>query len=67
MFFKHVGGDEYRVSMRSKGVIDVNAVANAFGGGGHKNAAGCSAVGPIDVLRRLFVERVSGTTGWTGS
>ena len=67
VFFKHVQGDEYRVSMRSKGAIDVNAVANAFGGGGHKNAAGCTAVGRIDALRQLFVEKVSGTTGWMGS
>ena len=67
VFFKHVQGDEYRVSMRSKGVIDVNAVAKEFGGGGHKNAAGCTAVGRIDALRQLFVEKVSGTTGWMGS
>jgi phosphoesterase RecJ-like protein len=67
VFFKHVQGDEYRVSMRSKGVIDVNAVAKEFGGGGHKNAAGCTAKGRIDALRQLFVEKVSGTTGWMGS
>jgi phosphoesterase RecJ-like protein len=67
VFFKHVQGDEYRVSMRSKGAIDVNAVAKAFGGGGHKNAAGCTAVGRIDALRQQFVEKVSGTTGWMGS
>jgi bifunctional oligoribonuclease and PAP phosphatase NrnA len=67
VFFKHVEGDEYRVSMRSKGAIDVNAVAKVFGGGGHKNAAGCAAVGRLDALRQLFVERISGTTGWTGS
>ena len=53
--------------MRSKGAIDVNAVAKEFGGGGHKNAAGCTAVGRIDALRPLFIEKVSGTTGWTGS
>jgi bifunctional oligoribonuclease and PAP phosphatase NrnA len=67
VFFKRVQGDEYRVSLRSKGAIDVNAVAKAFEGGGHKNAAGCTAVGRIDALRQLFVEKVSGTTGWTGS
>jgi phosphoesterase RecJ-like protein len=66
VFFKHVQGDEYRVSMRSKGAIDVNVVAKEFGGGGHKNAAGCTAVGRIDALRQLFVEKVSGTTGWMG-
>jgi phosphoesterase RecJ-like protein len=67
VFFKQVRGDEYRVSMRSKGAIDVNAVAASFGGGGHKNAAGCSAAGRIDDLRRLFVEKISATSGWTGS
>ena len=67
IMFKHVEGDEYRVSMRSKGAIDVNAVAKMYGGGGHKNAAGCSATGRIDGLRQQFVERVGGTTGWTDS
>ena len=67
IFFKHVEGDEYRVSMRSKGAVDIGAVAKTFGGGGHKNAAGCTAIGPIDALKQLFVEKVSGTTGWTGS
>jgi phosphoesterase RecJ-like protein len=67
VFFKHIEGDEYRVSMRSKGAVDISAVAKAFGGGGHKNAAGCTARGSIDALRTLFVEKVSSTTGWTGS
>jgi bifunctional oligoribonuclease and PAP phosphatase NrnA len=67
IMFKHVEGDEYRVSMRSKGAIDVNAVAKGFGGGGHKNAAGCTATGRIEALRQLFVDKVSGTSGWTGS
>jgi bifunctional oligoribonuclease and PAP phosphatase NrnA len=67
VFFKHAEGDEYRVSMRSKGAVDISAVAKTFGGGGHKNAAGCSATGPIDALKRLFVEKIGGTSGWTGS
>ena len=59
VFFKQAQGDEYRVSLRSKGEVDVGAVAKEFGGGGHKNAAGCSATGPVDDLRTLFVEKVS--------
>lgn len=31
-----------RVSLRSKGAVDVRAVAAAFGGGGHTNASGCT-------------------------
>ncbi len=58
IFFKEVQGDEYRVSMRSKGAIDIAAVAKAYGGGGHKNAAGCSATGPLDSLRHAIVQKV---------
>ena len=52
VFFKQIEGDEYRVSMRSKGDIDIGAVAKEFGGGGHKNAAGCTVTGPIDALQK---------------
>jgi phosphoesterase RecJ-like protein len=58
VFFKQTEGDAYRVSMRSKGDIDIGAVAKEFGGGGHKNAAGCSVTGPIDSLQKLFVELI---------
>jgi phosphoesterase RecJ-like protein len=58
VFFKEIERNEYRVSMRSKGDIDVGAVAKEFGGGGHKNAAGCTKEGAIDDLRRLFVDKI---------
>ena len=42
-----------RISLRSKGT-DVNAIANHFGGGGHKKAAGFTMTGtPFDVLNNL--------------
>ena len=40
--------------MRSKGDVDINAIAKEFGGGGHKNASGCSATGDLEDLKRLF-------------
>ena len=58
VFFKQVEGEQYRVSMRSKGEIDIGAVAKELGGGGHKNAAGCTADGDIDRLRKIFVEKI---------
>jgi phosphoesterase RecJ-like protein len=58
VFFKQVEGDEYRVSMRSKGDIDIGIVAKAFGGGGHKNAAGCTVTGAIDALQKVFIEKI---------
>jgi phosphoesterase RecJ-like protein len=60
VFFKQEEGDEYRVSLRSKGTIDVGAVAREFGGGGHKNAAGCTVTGAIETLQKLFVEKIEG-------
>jgi phosphoesterase RecJ-like protein len=54
VFFKEIGPDQWRVSMRSKGDIDVNAIAKQFGGGGHKNASGCSATGTLSDLTTLF-------------
>ena len=58
VFFKQIEGDDYRVSMRSKGDIDIGLVAKEFGGGGHKNAAGCTVSGPIDALQKQFVEKI---------
>lgn len=58
VFFKQVEGNQYRVSMRSKGNVNIGAVAKEFGGGGHKNAAGCTATGSIESLQSLFVERI---------
>jgi phosphoesterase RecJ-like protein len=44
--------------MRSKGEIDIGAIAKEFGGGGHKNAAGCTVTGAIDTLQKSFVEKI---------
>jgi bifunctional oligoribonuclease and PAP phosphatase NrnA len=59
VFFKEDGPDDWRISMRSKGDVDINAVAKQFGGGGHKNASGCGAKGSIDELKVLFREKIT--------
>ena len=47
----------YKVSMRSKTWLDVSKVAAAFGGGGHKHAAGCTMEGMHrDVINNLSDE-----------
>jgi phosphoesterase RecJ-like protein len=58
VFFKQIEGEQYRVSLRSKGDVDIGAVATEFGGGGHKNAAGCTVSGGIDTLQKLFVGKM---------
>ena len=50
VLFKELGG-EIRVSLRSKDAIDVRAVAAGYGGGGHRNAAGCELPPPLERAR----------------
>jgi phosphoesterase RecJ-like protein len=58
VFFKVLQRDEIRVSMRSKGDVDVRGVATQFGGGGHKNAAGCTIPGALAHVKPLVIGRV---------
>ena len=46
--FKEVAPRQWSVSMRAKADVDLAAVASAFGGGGHRLAAGYSTAGSID-------------------
>jgi bifunctional oligoribonuclease and PAP phosphatase NrnA len=46
-FFRELPDGRYRVSLRSKGALNVAAVAQRFGGGGHQCAGGCSLEGPL--------------------
>jgi phosphoesterase RecJ-like protein len=46
----------YKISMRGKGTVDVAAVCNMFGGGGHKNAAGCRIEGNMEEARERLLE-----------
>jgi phosphoesterase RecJ-like protein len=46
--FKRQADGSLRVSLRSKGDVDVRSVAQQWGGGGHKNAAGCTIAEGLD-------------------
>ena len=59
VFFKVSTDGEVRVSMRSKYDVDVRLVANQFGGGGHKNAAGFTVSQSLDEVRPVILERVT--------
>jgi len=47
-FFRELPDGRVRVSLRSKGQLNVAAVAEGFGGGGHQCASGCSVDGPLN-------------------
>ena len=59
VYMREVGEEEYRVSLRSKGGINVARVAELFGGGGHKNAAGCRVEGDWDTQEQELVAAVT--------
>lgn len=58
VYMREVGPNEFRVSLRSKGDINVARVAEKFGGGGHRNAAGLRIAGDWDEKERELVEAV---------
>jgi phosphoesterase RecJ-like protein len=48
LLFKEIRrGREVRVNFRSRGRVDVNALAHGFGGGGHRMASGCTLKGTL--------------------
>lgn len=54
IFLYELRTQEYKVSMRSNGKVDVAKIAAYFGGGGHVRAAGCTMNGSVyDVLNNL--------------
>jgi phosphoesterase RecJ-like protein len=46
------------VSFRSKGDVDVNTIASAFGGGGHVRASGCVLEGSLPEVEKKVLARV---------
>lgn len=47
IFLREVPEGLVRLSLRSRGEVNVAAVAARLGGGGHENAAGCTLAGPL--------------------
>ena len=58
VFFKIGNDEQVRVSMRSKYDVDVRQVAAAYGGGGHKNAAGFTASGKVADVKDEIIGRM---------
>jgi len=56
--FREPKPHKIRVSLRSRGDFDVAAVAREFGGGGHRNAAGCSFDLYLDEVVHMLIPRL---------
>ena len=48
VLFRLASTGEIKLSFRSNGPVDVNALARKFGGGGHVKASGAMVAGPLD-------------------
>ncbi len=56
--FRELAPESYKVSLRSRGPVSVEAVARRHGGGGHRNAAGCELNGPLSTLKPALVREL---------
>jgi phosphoesterase RecJ-like protein len=64
-FFREIDGGRYRVSLRSKGRIDVSGIAQTFGGGGHACASGHDIAGPLEAATSLVLAALRHTLDLT--
>ncbi len=60
LFFRELTDGRYRVSLRSKGRVNVAAIAEHFGGGGHSCASGCAVPGPLAASLEAILSQLRG-------
>lgn len=63
LLFKELDGGRVKVSLRSKGGLDVHALAAEFGGGGHRNASGIVLQGGLEETSERVVARAAELLG----
>src|ERR1039457_4535757 len=64
-FLREMPDRSVQVSLRGKGQVDVAAIADRLGGGGHENAAGCTLQGPLPrALDEILAQLRPGVAGF---
>ncbi|PKM76362.1 MAG: bifunctional oligoribonuclease/PAP phosphatase NrnA [Firmicutes bacterium HGW-Firmicutes-15] len=63
LLFREISPGLIKIGFRSKGDVDVSALAAIFGGGGHQRAAGAKQEGSIDDAERQVILTVEGVVG----
>src|SRR6476660_778255 len=57
LFFRELPDGRFRISLRSKGKVNVAVIAERLGGGGHQCASGCALDGPLSAATaRILAE-----------
>ena len=59
VFLRELPDGQWRLSLRSKGALNVARVAESFGGGGHTNASGCTLPGPLSAAAERILSALS--------
>ena len=58
VLFVELAPNKTKVSLRSRSECDVSKIAEQFGGGGHRAAAGITVESPLEELRRRILEHL---------
>ena len=60
---RQVDDNQFKVSLRSRGAVDVEKIARRNSGGGHRNAAGYLVEGSLEEIRNRVVEELKAALG----
>lgn len=61
VLLRQIAEKQYKISLRSKGRVDLSALAQSFGGGGHRNAAGGLMSGSLEEVTNKVIGEVDKT------
>ena len=68
VFLRELPEGRVRLNLRSKGAVNVAAIAARLGGGGHENAAGCALDGPLPrALEEILAELRGALAGFAAA
>jgi phosphoesterase RecJ-like protein len=60
ILYTQINDNCFKLSLRSKGKVNVEKIAKKFGGGGHINAAACRIEGDIETIKRQMLQAIEG-------
>jgi phosphoesterase RecJ-like protein len=58
VLFRQTAERQFKISLRSKGRVDLSGLAQSLGGGGHKNAAGATVDGTLSEVQAKVIGEV---------
>lgn len=64
--FREKENNEFKISVRTEGEIDACEICEAFNGGGHKNAAGCSMKGNLSEIEEKILLKIEESLKFSG-